>query len=186
MWPCCGTRAGYSDRSPPRPPPGGCSPTPTGQYSLRCERPAPHFGFHPLQCFRANIGEVMSGRLRPGNSGANTADHHIAVLDDALAQISYAHRYGTQILVRADCAGSAKAFLTHFRTLREHGLNLRFSIGYAVTEPVGRAVGRHPHHRAARTTAPWRPTVPVDHDEGLRHQVFLTGTPYPSPRPPNS
>lgn len=140
----------------------------------------------------------MSGRLRPGNSGANTDADHIAVLDDALAQIPDAHRYGTQILVRADSAGSAKAFLTHIRALREQGLNLRFSVGYAVTEPVRRAIrslpealwhpaldqngtlrdgaevaeltgmvdlaglpGRHPHHRAARTTAPRCPTVPV-------------------------
>ncbi|MFE4336443.1 transposase, partial [Streptomyces sp. NPDC056831] len=69
------------------------------------------FGFHPLLCFLANTDEAMSGRLRPGNSGAD----HIAVLDDALAQIPDAHRYGTQILVRADSAGSAKAFLTHIR-----------------------------------------------------------------------
>ncbi|MFE2749511.1 transposase [Streptomyces scopuliridis] len=74
------------------------------------------FGFHPLLCFLANTGEAMSGRLRPGNSGAGTAADHIAVLDDALAQLPAAHRYGIQILVRADNAGSAKAFLTHIRT----------------------------------------------------------------------
>ncbi|MFF3788328.1 IS1380 family transposase [Streptomyces sp. NPDC001933] len=173
------------------------------------------FGFHPLLCFLANTGEAMSGRLRPGNSGSNTAADHIAVLDDALAQIPDAHRYGTQILVRADSAGSAKAFLTHIRTLREHGLNLRFSVGYAITEPVRRAIRSLPE-------ALWHPTLdqngtlrdgtevaeltgmvdlagyPVgtritvrrerphpgaqlslfDHDEGLRHQVFLTDTPY--------
>ena len=98
------------------------------------------FGFHPLLCFLANTGEAMSGRLRPGNSGANTAADHIAVLDDALAQIPDAHRHGTAILVRADSAGSAKAFLAHIRTVREHGLDLRFSVGYAVTEPVRRAI----------------------------------------------
>ncbi|MFE4823743.1 transposase [Streptomyces sp. NPDC056704] len=76
------------------------------------------FGLHPLLGFLANTGETMSGRLRPGNSGANTAADHIAVLDDALAQIPDTHRYRTQILVRADSAGSAKAFLTHIRTLR--------------------------------------------------------------------
>jgi hypothetical protein len=103
------------------------------------------FGFHPLLCFLANTGEAMSGRLRPGNSGANTAADHIAVLDDALAQIPDTHRYGTQILVRADSAGSAKAFLTHIRTLREHG-GAQLSL--------------------------------FDHDEGLRHQAFLTDTPY--------
>ncbi len=42
------------------------------------------FGFHPLLCFLANTGEGMSGSLRSGNAGANTAADHIAVLDDAL------------------------------------------------------------------------------------------------------
>jgi thioesterase domain-containing protein len=51
------------------------------------------FGFHPLPCFLANTGEAVSGRLRPGNSGANTAADHIAVLDQALAQIPDAHRH---------------------------------------------------------------------------------------------
>ncbi|MET9658248.1 transposase [Streptomyces sp. NPDC006510] len=86
------------------------------------------FGFHPLLCFLANTGEAVSGRLRPGNPGANTATDHIAVLDDALAHIPDAHRHSTAILVRVDSAGSAKAFLTHIRTLREHGLDPRFPV----------------------------------------------------------
>ncbi|WP_405850799.1 IS1380 family transposase [Streptomyces niveus] len=173
------------------------------------------FGFHPLLCFLANTGEAMSGRLRPGNSGANTDADHIAVLDDALAQIPDAHRYGTQILVRADSAGSAKAFLTHIRALREQGLNLRFSVGYAVTEPVRRAIRSLPEalwHPALDQNGTLRDGAEVaeltgmvdlagypvgtritvrrerphpgaqlslfDHDEGMRHQVFLTDTPY--------
>jgi hypothetical protein len=44
------------------------------------------FGFHPLLCFLVNTGEAVSGRLRPGNAGANTAADHIAVLDQALMQ----------------------------------------------------------------------------------------------------
>lgn len=43
------------------------------------------FGFHPLLCFLANTGEALSGRLRPGNAGANTASDHIIVLGQALA-----------------------------------------------------------------------------------------------------
>lgn len=56
------------------------------------------FGFHPLLCFLANTGEAVPGRLRPGNSEATTAADHIAVLDQALAQIPDAHRHGTDIL----------------------------------------------------------------------------------------
>ncbi|GHE05936.1 hypothetical protein GCM10010339_43970 [Streptomyces alanosinicus] len=98
------------------------------------------FGFHPLLCFLANTGEALAGRLRPGNAGANTASDHIAVLDDALAQLPDAHRYGTDLLVRADSAGSAKAFLTHIRDLRAWGIRTHFSVGPAVTEPLRRAI----------------------------------------------
>ncbi|MEU6322775.1 IS1380 family transposase [Streptomyces sp. NPDC047009] len=173
------------------------------------------FGFHPLLCFLANTGEGLSGRLRPGNAGADTADDHITVLDQALAQIPDAHRHGTDILVRTDSAGSAKAFLAHIRALRERGLNLRFSVGYAVTEPVRRAIRAIPDrlwHPALDQDGTLRDGAEVaeltgmldltgypagtriivrrerphpgaqlslfDQDEGLRHQVFLTDTPY--------
>ncbi|MFF0055884.1 IS1380 family transposase [Streptomyces microflavus] len=117
------------------------------------------FGFHPLMCFLANTGEAMSGRLRPGNAGANTAENHIAVLDDALAQIPDAHRHGTDILVRTDSAGSAKAFLTHVRDARTPGIRTFFSVGYAVTEPVRHAIRAMPDRL-------WHPAL--DQDGSLR------------------
>ncbi|MFC5170662.1 IS1380 family transposase [Streptomyces mutomycini] len=175
------------------------------------------FGFHPLLCFLANTGEGMSGRLRPGNSGANTAADHIAVLDDALAQIPDAHRYGTDILVRTDSAGSAKSFLSHIRDLRARGIRTSFSVGYAVTEPVRRAIRSLPEqvwHPALDQDGTLRESAEVaeltgmadlagypagtriivrrerphpgaqlslfDRDEGMRHQVFLTDTPFTS------
>ncbi|MGA5880767.1 IS1380 family transposase [Streptomyces cellulosae] len=173
------------------------------------------FGFHPLLCFLANTGEGLSGRLRPGNAGANTASDHIAVLDDALAQLPQGHRYGTEILIRADSAGSAKAFLAHLRELREQGVNTFFSVGTAVTEDVRRAIRSVPDrlwHPALDQDGSLRPGAEVteltglvdltgypadtrlivrrerphpgaqlslfDQDEGLRHQVFLTDTPF--------
>ncbi|MFD7817175.1 IS1380 family transposase [Streptomyces sp. NPDC059785] len=117
------------------------------------------FGFHPLLCFLANTGEAVSGRLRPGNSGANTAADHITVLDQAIAQIPDAHRHGTDILVRADSAGSAKAFLTHVRNLRKRGIHTFFSVGYAITEPVRPAVRAMPDRL-------WHPAL--DQDGTLR------------------
>ncbi|SEE22108.1 Transposase DDE domain group 1 [Streptomyces sp. 2231.1] len=171
------------------------------------------FGFHPLLCFLANTGEGMSGRLRPGNAGTNTAADHIAVLDDALAQIPHAHRHGTDILIRTDSAGSAKAFLTHVRKLRARGVRTFFSVGHAVTEPVRRAIWALPEqiwHPALDQDGTLRESAELtgmtdlagysdgtriiarrerphpgaqlslfDQDEGLRHQVFLTDTPYP-------
>ncbi|WP_079148580.1 IS1380 family transposase [Streptomyces agglomeratus] len=173
------------------------------------------FGFHPLLCFLANTGEGLSGRLRPGNAGANTASDHITVLDQALAQIPDAHRHGTDILVRTDSAGSAKAFLTHVRDARKRGIRTFFSVGYAVTEPVRHAIRAMPDRlwhpaldqdgslRAGAEVAELTGMVELtgypastriivrrerphpgaqlslfDQDEGLRHQVFLTDTPY--------
>ncbi|MEU3521628.1 IS1380 family transposase [Streptomyces sp. NPDC006654] len=173
------------------------------------------FGYHPLLCFLDNTGEALAGVLRPGNAGANTAADHIAVLEQALAQIPDAHRHGTDILIRTDSAGSAKAFLHHIRALRSRGIRTFFSVGHPVTEPVRRAIralpGRvwHPaleQDGSLRTGAavaeltglvdldgypegtriivrrerphPGAQLSLFDLDEGMRHQVFLTDTPY--------
>ena len=98
------------------------------------------FGYHPMLCFLDNTGEALAGLLRPGNAGANTAADHITVIDAALAQIPDAYRHGTPVLIRADSAGSAKAFLTHLRALRQRGIQTTFSVGHAVTEQVRTAI----------------------------------------------
>lgn len=107
------------------------------------------FGYHPLLCFLDNspacggetpTGEALAGVLRPGNAGANTAADHITVLDRALAHIPDTHRHGTPILVRANSARGAKTFLAHLRALRQRGIQTSFSVGYAITEPVRRAI----------------------------------------------
>ena len=59
------------------------------------------FGFHPLMAYLDATGEALAGVLRPGDAGANTAADHIAVLDDALAQIPVdPHR--VEVTVRTD------------------------------------------------------------------------------------
>jgi hypothetical protein len=173
------------------------------------------FGYHPLLCFLDNTGEALAGVLRPGNAGANTASDHIAVLDAALAQIPDAHRHGTDILIRTDSAGGAKAFLHHVRALRSRGIHTFFSVGHPVTEPVRRAIRALPAHvwhpaleqdgslRSGAQVAELTGLVDLagypdgtriivrrerphpgaqlslfDLDEGMRHQVFLTDTPY--------
>lgn len=119
------------------------------------------FGYHPLLCFLNNTKEALAGVLRPGNAdaGANTAADHIAVLDAALAQIPDAHRHGTPILICADSADSAKAFLAHVRALRERGIHTSFSLGHAVTELVRRAIRALPDHL-------WHPAL--EQDDTLR------------------
>ena len=113
------------------------------------------FGFHPLLCFLDNTGEALSGLLREGRAGSNTTADHITVLDQALAQIPDAVRHGAPLLLRADAAGSSHGFLAHIRELREQHLDIRFSVGAVVTEPVRAAI---------RAATGWVPAVDTDGD----------------------
>ena len=98
------------------------------------------FGYHPLFCFLDNTREALSGMLREGRAGSNTTADHITVLDQALTQIPDAHRYGTPILIRSDSAGCTYGLLAHIRSLRELGIDARFSVGVAITEPIRQAI----------------------------------------------
>jgi hypothetical protein len=111
------------------------------------------FGYHPLFCFLDNTREALSGLLREGRAGSNTTADHITVLDQALTQIPDAHRYGTEILIRSDSAGCTQGFLAHIRGLREHGINTRFSVGVAITEPIREAI---------RQATGWIPAIDAD------------------------
>ncbi len=112
------------------------------------------FGYHPLLCFLDNTGEALAGVLRQGRAGSNTTADHITVLDQALAQIPDAIRHGTVILLRADSAGSSHGFLAHIRSLREQQhLDLQFSVGAAITEPVRAAI---------QAATGWVPAVDTD------------------------
>jgi hypothetical protein len=93
------------------------------------------YGFHPLQAYADETREALGGLLRPGNAGANTAADHVAVLDLALAQIPAEHIESIEILVRADTAGATHGLLDY---CHEH--DLRFSVGYELTEPVRAAI----------------------------------------------
>jgi hypothetical protein len=113
------------------------------------------FGFHPLFCFLDNTREALSGLLREGRAGSNTTADHITVLDQALAQIPDAHRYGTEILIRSDSAGCTYGFLAHIRSLREVGINTFFSVGVAITEPIREAI---------HAVCSWIPALDADGD----------------------
>src|SRR5256884_308594 len=113
------------------------------------------FGYHPLLCFLDGTREALSGMLREGRAGSNTTADHITVLDAALAQIPDTHRYGTEILIRSDSAGCTQGFLAHIHALREHGINTRFSVGVAITEPVREAI---------RAATDWIPALDTDGD----------------------
>jgi hypothetical protein len=117
------------------------------------------YGFHPMLATLDNTGEFLAAMLRPGNAGANTAADHIAVLDAALAQLPDAHRHGDPILVRADTAGSSKAFLAHVVSLREQGVDVEFSIGWR-TDRLHEVIRATP--KQAWTTAIDTDGEPVD------------------------
>ena len=93
------------------------------------------YGFHPLQAYLDETREGLGALLRPGNAGSNTADDHVAVLDLALAQIPAAHVESLAILVRADSAGATHELIDYCREA-----NMRFSVGYELTEPVRAAI----------------------------------------------
>ena len=122
-----------------------------------------------MLAFLDNSGEFLAGLLRPGNAGANTATDHIAVLDQALAQIPDAARHGSPVLIRADGAGGTKAFLAHVRELREQQVLTEFSVGWAVTDRERAAIGRLP----ARA---WTPALDAEggHRDGA-HVAELSG-----------
>jgi hypothetical protein len=93
------------------------------------------YGFHPLLGYADETREALGALLRPGNAGANTAADHVALLDLALTQIPGQHVERIEILVRADTAGATHALIDY---CHEH--DLRFSVGYELTEPVRAAI----------------------------------------------
>ncbi|MDA8297676.1 MAG: IS1380 family transposase [Actinomycetota bacterium] len=103
------------------------------------------FGHHPLLCFldrpEVSSGEALSGILRPGGAGSNTAQDHMLVLDLALESLPEEARPskdspgGPRLLVRCDAAGATHDFADHCRTL-----GVAFSFGFRVTQEVRDAV----------------------------------------------
>jgi hypothetical protein len=113
------------------------------------------FGFHPLGCWLDASGEALAMLLRPGNAGANTAADHVMVLDQALAQLpaEVADRRADEpvaILARSDSAGATHEFADALRARR-----IGFSLGYYMTETVGRAA-------LALGDGAWRPALDGD------------------------
>ena len=98
------------------------------------------FGFHPLLVFLDQTNEALAGTLRPGGAGANTAADHIALLDQALAQLPVKCKaddadHGVDMLVRADSAGATHGFVNAIV-----GKHMEFSIGFDVTLAVRLAI----------------------------------------------
>jgi hypothetical protein len=97
------------------------------------------WGFHPLGLWCDNTAEFLTGMLRTGKAGSNTAADHIAVVGAGIAQIP--GKYRKDLLVRCDGAGASHDFvewLTEQGKVR--GRRLEYSVGYAVTENIRDAI----------------------------------------------
>jgi hypothetical protein len=107
------------------------------------------FGFHPLLVFLDATDEALAGMLRPGNAGSNTAADHVSLLGLALDQLPVDPR-SVEVIARADSGALTHGFVDACRQA-----NVRFSIGFDLTEPVRSACLSVPQRR-------WRPAVSAD------------------------
>ena len=136
------------------------------------------YGLHPLQVYLDETREALGGLLRPGNAGANTAADHVAVIDRAIGQIPAEHVETLEILVRADSAGATHGLIDYCREA-----NMRFQVGYKLTEQVRSAILEIPDDA-------WVPAL--DQDSSVRTNgevceitdtVDLSAWPRPIPPP---
>ncbi len=117
------------------------------------------YGFHPLQVYLDETREALGGLLRAGNAGSNTAEDHKTVIDRALAQIPAEYVETVEILVRADSAGATHGLIDYCR----EG-NMRFSVGYELTEQVRTAILEIPEDA-------WIPALDQDGSERTNGEV---------------
>jgi Transposase DDE domain group 1 len=102
------------------------------------------FGFHPMLAYLDETSEAAAAMLRPGNAGANTAADQIAVAEAALEQIPAARAPEIDVLLRVDSAGAVHELLDWAK----EG-DIRFSVGFDLSEPVREAIARIPDERWA-------------------------------------
>jgi hypothetical protein len=136
------------------------------------------FGFHPLLAYLDATGEALAGVLRPGNAGSGTADDHVTVLADALAQLPV-DPTEREVIVRADSAGWSHGFVEACR--HRH---VRFVIGHQLTVEIASVLVELPKRA-------WQPAISADGTEWREHaevaeithlvgDVFNATRPWPS------
>jgi hypothetical protein len=114
------------------------------------------YGFHPLGAWCDNTGEMLAVRLRPGNSNANHAGDHIAVLGEAIGQIPTPYR--RRLLVRADTAGATHQLLDWLSEQDQvRGRSVEYSIGF----PVHKGIAVHDAIRTVPDTV-WQAALDTD------------------------
>ena len=99
------------------------------------------YGFHPMLAYADETGEALAGELRAGNAGANTATDQIAVAEQAIQQLPAERIETIELLLRVDSAGASHELLDWC-----HDGQIRFSVGYDLTETVRAAILKTPEH----------------------------------------
>lgn len=127
------------------------------------------FGMHPLLVFldrpEVSGGEALSGLLRPGNAGSNTAGDHITVLDQAVASLPAQARPrpgdvdSPRVVARSDSAGATHAFA---QACRDRGV--WFSFGFPVDTRIQQIVDQVPKQC-------WEPAI--ESDGGIRDGAWV-------------
>ena len=112
------------------------------------------FGFHPLLAYLDATGEALARMLRPGNARSGTAADHVAVLDDALAQLPIE---ASEAIVRADSAGWSHSFVEHCQARQ-----VSFVIGHQLTVDIAKVLIDIPTHA-------WSPAITSDGGEWRDH-----------------
>jgi Transposase DDE domain group 1 len=110
------------------------------------------FGFHPLFGYLDQSREALAGLLRPGNAGANAVSDHLEVLAEVMRQLPEP-AHAMPILVRSDSSGASHDFVDALRELEVY-----FSVGFDLTEPVREAI-------LARPESAWVPALKQDGEE---------------------
>ena len=103
-------------------------------------------------------GEALAGLLRPGNAGSGTATDHVAVLNDALAQLPIdPAAEGTEVIVRTDSAGWSHKFVQHCRARQAN-----FVIGHRLTVDIAKVLVNVPKRS-------WSPAISADGGDWRDH-----------------
>ena len=114
------------------------------------------FGFHPLLAYLDATGEALAGVLRPGNAGSGTADDHVKVLVDALAQLPVDPNT-VEVIARADSAGWSHGFVNGCRER-----HVRFVIGHQLSIDIAKILVTVPKRV-------WQPAISADGSEWRDH-----------------
>jgi hypothetical protein len=101
------------------------------------------FGHHPILAACDNVREPLAWMMRPGSAGSNTAEDHLALLDEAIVALPPALR--RKLMVTCDGAGASHDLVTELdRLASRHGYQVTWSVGWALSAREQTAISKIP------------------------------------------